>query len=121
MSKTLQGYRFGLLNWYDHPISTGPLEGINNKIGALQRKAYGYRNYEHFKERLLTLHHAKFGSSDYLGGLGICRVAKSGHAGHQWVVSLSSPTNHWRLQHVRRRILSSFGSARIHTTGLLAD
>ena len=60
MSKTLQGDRFGLLNWYDHPISTGPLEAINNKIGALQRKAYGYRNYEHFKERLLTLHHAKF-------------------------------------------------------------
>ena len=59
MAKTLRKHRRGLLNWYDHPISTGPLEGINNKIGALQRRAYGYRNYEHLKERLLTLHHTK--------------------------------------------------------------
>jgi len=60
MAKTLRQHRRGLLNWYDHPISTGPLEGINNKIGALQRRAYGYRNYEHLKERLLTLHHTKY-------------------------------------------------------------
>lgn len=60
MAKTLQAHRTGLLNGYLAPISTGPLEGINNKIGALQRRAYGYRNYEHFKQRLLTLHHAKF-------------------------------------------------------------
>ena len=60
MSKTLQAHRYGLLNWYDEPISTGPLEGINNKIGALQRRAYGYRNYEHLKLRLLTLHRAKY-------------------------------------------------------------
>ena len=59
MAKTLRKHRRGLLNWYDHPLSTGPLEGINNKIGALQRRAYGYRNYEHLKERLLTLHHTK--------------------------------------------------------------
>ncbi len=60
MSHTLRGHRVGLLNWYDHPISTGPLEGTNNKIGLLQRRAYGYRRYDHFKLRLLTLHHAKF-------------------------------------------------------------
>jgi transposase len=60
MAKTLQAHRTGLLNWYIDPISSGPLEGINNKIGALQRRAYGYRNYEHFKQRLLTLHHTKF-------------------------------------------------------------
>ena len=60
ISKTLKAHRTGLLNWYDEPISTGPLEGINNKIGALQRRAYGYRNYEHLKQRLLTLHHTKF-------------------------------------------------------------
>ena len=60
MSHTLRGHRTGLLNWYDHPISTSPLEGTNNKIGALQRRAYGYRRYDHFKLRLLTLHHAKF-------------------------------------------------------------
>ena len=36
------------------------IEGINNKIGALQRRAYGYRNYEHLKQRLLALHHTVF-------------------------------------------------------------
>ena len=40
--------------------ASGPLEGINNKIGAMQRRAYGYRNYEHLQEKLLTLHHTKF-------------------------------------------------------------
>jgi transposase len=60
MAKTLLAHRTGLLNWYVEPISSGPMEGINNKIGALQRRAYGYRNYEHFKQRLLTLHHTKF-------------------------------------------------------------
>jgi transposase len=53
-------FRRGGLNWYDHPISTSPLEGTNNKIGLLQRRAYGYRRYDQFKQRLLTLHHAKF-------------------------------------------------------------
>ena len=37
MAKTLQSHRTGLLNWYIDPISSGPLEGINNKISALQR------------------------------------------------------------------------------------
>lgn len=60
MAKTLKAHRQGMLNWYIEPISSGPLEGINNKIGALQRRAYGYRNYEHLKQRILTLHHTKF-------------------------------------------------------------
>lgn len=60
MANTLRLHRSGLLNWYDHPLSTGPLEGINNKTGALRRRAYGIRNFEHLTERLLTLHHAKY-------------------------------------------------------------
>lgn len=53
---TLLANRRGLLAWYDHPISTGPLEGINNKIKLLQRQAFGYRDLEHFKLRILALH-----------------------------------------------------------------
>jgi transposase len=60
MAKTLTAYRTGILNWYDFPISSGPLEGINNKIGALQRMAYGYRDPEYFKLKLYALHLAKF-------------------------------------------------------------
>jgi transposase len=31
-AKTLRLHAFGILAWYDYPISTGPLEGTNNKI-----------------------------------------------------------------------------------------
>ncbi len=60
MANTLQGHRTGILNWYDFPISTGPIEGINNKIGALQRMAYGYRDPDYFIMKLYALHLAKF-------------------------------------------------------------
>jgi len=30
------------------PLHTGPLEGINNKIKAIKRMAYGFRNEEYF-------------------------------------------------------------------------
>jgi len=57
---TLMGHRSGLLAWYTHPISTGPLEGVNNKIKLLQRRAYGYRDLELFKLRILSLHTTRF-------------------------------------------------------------
>ena len=41
-------------------LSSGPLEGINHKIGALQRMAYGYRGQVDFKLKLDALHLAKF-------------------------------------------------------------
>jgi transposase len=60
MANTLEGYRTGILNWYDYPISSGPMQGINNRIGALQRMAYGYRDKECFVLKLYALHLAKF-------------------------------------------------------------
>ena len=38
----------------------GRSEGINNKIGALQRMAYGYRDHDYFIAKLYALHLAKF-------------------------------------------------------------
>jgi transposase len=35
MANTLQGHRTGILSWCDYPMSSGPMEGINDKIGAL--------------------------------------------------------------------------------------
>jgi transposase len=49
-----------LLNWYRHPISNGPLEGLNNKAQTMKRQAYGYRNIEFYKLKLMTLHHKKY-------------------------------------------------------------
>lgn len=60
MGNTLAAYRFGLLAWYDHPISSGPMEGTNNKIKTMKRQAYGYRDQEYFKLRILGIHEAKY-------------------------------------------------------------
>jgi len=60
MANTLEGHRTGILNWYHYPISSGPIEGINNKIGALQRMAYGYKDKDYFIAKLYALHLAKF-------------------------------------------------------------
>jgi transposase len=60
MSKTLEKHRRGILAWYNHPISTGPLEGLNNKIKTLKRQAYGFLDLEYFKLKIYALHLAKF-------------------------------------------------------------
>lgn len=59
-AKTLQSHRYGLLNWYSHPISTGPLEGTNNKIKTMKRQAYGYRDQEYFHLKLYALHETRY-------------------------------------------------------------
>jgi transposase len=59
-AKTLARYRTGILSWYDHPISTGPLEGTNNKIKTLKRQAYGFRDQEYFALKIKALHHSRF-------------------------------------------------------------
>ncbi len=59
-SKTLALHRRGLLAYYDYPISTGPLEGTNNKIKTMQRQAYGYRDREFFKLKILALHETRY-------------------------------------------------------------
>lgn len=50
----------GLLAWYDYPISTGPLEGTNNKIKTMQRQHYGLRDQEFLVLKLHQLHEAKY-------------------------------------------------------------
>ena len=58
-AKFLQTHQSGIIAWYDFPISTGPLEGTNNKIKTMQRQAYGYRDHEFFKLKILAIHQAK--------------------------------------------------------------
>jgi transposase len=59
-ANTLAGHAFGILNYYDYPISTGPLEGTNNKIKTLQKQAYGYRDMDFFKLKIYGLHEARY-------------------------------------------------------------
>jgi transposase len=57
---TLSMHRTGILAYYDCRISTGPLEGTNNKIRTMQRQAYGFRDQEFFKLKILAIHEAKY-------------------------------------------------------------
>lgn len=60
LGRTMEDHRYGLLAWYDFPISTGPLEGTNNKIKTLQRQAYGYKDQDYFRLRIFASHEAKY-------------------------------------------------------------
>jgi transposase len=53
---TLEEHQEGVLAYYDAPISTGPLEGTNTKIQAMKRQAYGFRDREFYKLKILGIH-----------------------------------------------------------------
>ncbi len=59
-ANTLMAYRTGILAYYDYPISTGPLEGTNNKIKTMKRQAYGFRDMEFFKLKIMAIHESKY-------------------------------------------------------------
>lgn len=60
LATTLRRHRQELLNYYHVRLSTGPLEGFNNKAQTMKRQAYGYRNREFYKLKLLTLHLTRY-------------------------------------------------------------
>jgi transposase len=57
---TLIAHRDGILSYYRYPISTGPLEGTNNKIKTMKRQAYGFRDMEFFKLKIMSIHLTKY-------------------------------------------------------------
>jgi hypothetical protein len=59
-AKTLRFHGFGILAWYDYPISTGPLEGTNNKIKTMKRQAYGFRDPEFLRLKILAIHRTTY-------------------------------------------------------------
>src|SRR5512142_426371 len=60
MAQTLAAHRSGLLAYYDVPITSGPLEGTNNKIKTMKRRAYGFRDREFFKLKILAIHETRY-------------------------------------------------------------
>ena len=53
---TLITYLPYIQNTCENPTRTnGPIEGINNKIKVLKRNAYGFRNYYHFRNRIILI------------------------------------------------------------------
>jgi len=60
MAKTLRTHASGILAYADHPITSGRLEGINNKIKTLTKRSYGFHDENFFILKLLSLHHSKY-------------------------------------------------------------
>lgn len=60
IANTLLAHRTGIFNYFLYRISTGPLEGTNNKIKVLKRKMYGFRDFEFFKLKIYDLHNYNF-------------------------------------------------------------
>ena len=59
-AKTLREHLTGLLAYYDYPISTAALEGTNNKIKTMKRQAYGFRDLEFFKLKIMAIHETRY-------------------------------------------------------------
>ena len=59
-ARTLRFHAHGLLAYYDYAISTGPLEGTNNKIKTMKRQAYGFRDHQFFILKLYALHESRY-------------------------------------------------------------
>lgn len=59
-AKTLAAHRSGILAYYNVRITSGPIEGVNNKIKVLKRQAYGFRDREFFKLKIMALHESKY-------------------------------------------------------------
>jgi transposase len=59
-ARTLRFHAHGLLAYYDYAISTGPLEGTNNKIKTMKRQAYGFRDHQFFILKIYAIHESRY-------------------------------------------------------------
>jgi len=60
MAKTPASHRSGLLAYYEVMITSGPMEGTNNTIKTMKRQAYGFRDKEFFKLKILAIHETRY-------------------------------------------------------------
>ncbi len=51
---TLRNWWEVILNYFHDRLSSGVVEGMNNKLKLIKRLAYGYRNFAHFRLRVLV-------------------------------------------------------------------
>ena len=51
--KTLEHYLYGIENYFTHHVTNGASEGYNNKINIIKRRAYGFKDIEYFKLKIL--------------------------------------------------------------------
>jgi transposase len=52
--KTLSNWLDNITNYFLQRTTSGIVEGINNKIKLIKRRAFGFRNFEHFRLRVIV-------------------------------------------------------------------
>ena len=52
--KFYQTWKTVILNYFKGRFSTGKLEGTNNKLKLIKRRAFGFLNFDHFKARAMV-------------------------------------------------------------------
>lgn len=52
--KTVQNWQDSILNYFDSRHSNGFAEGVNSKIKLINRRAFGYRNFNSFRLHILV-------------------------------------------------------------------
>jgi len=50
---TIKTYLYGIVNYFTHRVTNAASEGFNTKITVLKRRAYGFRDLEYFKLKIL--------------------------------------------------------------------
>ena len=51
---TIRNHLEGISNYFRNRTTSGAMEGINNRIKLIKRQAYGFVNFDNFRERLLA-------------------------------------------------------------------
>lgn len=49
---TYRNFEENILNYFTHRISSGPVEGLNNKMKVIKRRGFGFRNIANFAKRV---------------------------------------------------------------------
>ena len=53
-TRTIENWRERILNYFDGRHSNGFAEGVNLKIKMINRRGFGYRNFQHFRLHVLV-------------------------------------------------------------------
>jgi transposase len=52
--KTFNNWKNDILNFFTHRVTNGIVEGLNNVIKTIKRQAYGFRNFDNFKIKIIV-------------------------------------------------------------------
>lgn len=63
-----RNWRNEILNYFDHRVTNGFVEGKNNRIKVIKRMAYGYRNIDNLRMRILLTNNEIAASTKASGG-----------------------------------------------------